>query len=55
MVVDVARDHPQLVRSLVLAEASITSLVANNEAAKPSLAEIGKTSKAATSWSEQPI
>ncbi len=42
-----AKEHPELTRSLVLAEPSITSLVANNEDAKPLLAEFGKVANAA--------
>lgn len=43
----VAREHPELVRSLVLAEASLNSLIANNDEAKPLLAEVSKVSKTA--------
>jgi non-heme chloroperoxidase len=43
----VARQHPELVRSLVLAEASLNSLIINNDEAKPLLAEFGRAAKAA--------
>jgi non-heme chloroperoxidase len=43
----VVRKHPELIRSLVLAEASLNGLIANNEEAKPQLAEVGKTIKTA--------
>jgi pimeloyl-ACP methyl ester carboxylesterase len=43
----VAKDHPELVRSLVLAEASLNGLIAGNEEAKPQLAQVGATMKAA--------
>jgi pimeloyl-ACP methyl ester carboxylesterase len=43
----VAKEHPELVRSLVLAEASLNSLIANNDDAKPLLAEWGKVVKPA--------
>jgi pimeloyl-ACP methyl ester carboxylesterase len=43
----VAKEHPELVRSLVLAEAGLGSLIANNDDAKPLLAEWGKVVKAA--------
>jgi pimeloyl-ACP methyl ester carboxylesterase len=43
----VAREHPELVRSLVLAEAGLGSLIANNDDAKPLLAEWGKVAKVA--------
>jgi pimeloyl-ACP methyl ester carboxylesterase len=42
-----AKDHPELVRTLVLAEASLGGLVAGNEEAKPQLAQVGATMKAA--------
>jgi pimeloyl-ACP methyl ester carboxylesterase len=43
----VARDHPELVRSLVLAEPGLNSLVANVDEAKPLLTEFFKVAKAA--------
>jgi pimeloyl-ACP methyl ester carboxylesterase len=42
-----AREHPELVRSLILAEAGIGSWIANKDEAKPLLAEGGKVSKTA--------
>jgi non-heme chloroperoxidase len=47
MVAFVAKEHPELVRSLVLAEASLNSLIANNDEAKPLLAEVSKVNKTA--------
>lgn len=46
----VAKEHPELVRSVVLAEASIVTLIANNEEAKPLLAEVGKVAKTAKEY-----
>jgi pimeloyl-ACP methyl ester carboxylesterase len=42
----VAKEHPELIRSLVLAEPSLNGLIANNDEAKPMLAEFGKVVKA---------
>jgi pimeloyl-ACP methyl ester carboxylesterase len=47
VVANVAKDHPELVRGLVLAEPSLNALVANKDEAKPSLADVGKVGKAA--------
>jgi non-heme chloroperoxidase len=41
----VAKDHPELIRSLVLAERGVASWVANVEEAKPPLAEVFKVAK----------
>ena len=49
MAVLVAKEHPELVRTLALAEASLGALVANNEEAKPGLAQVGATMKTAQS------
>jgi pimeloyl-ACP methyl ester carboxylesterase len=43
----VAREHPELVRSLVLAEPSLNGLIAANEDAKPQLAQVGAVMKTA--------
>lgn len=43
----VARDHPELVRSLVLAEASLNGLIASNAEAKPQLARVSMIMKTA--------
>jgi pimeloyl-ACP methyl ester carboxylesterase len=45
IVANVAKDHPELIHSVILAEATIISLIANNEEAKPLLAQIGKEAK----------
>jgi non-heme chloroperoxidase len=45
VVANVAKDHPELIRSLVLAEPSLNGLIANNDEAKPTLAEAGKVAK----------
>jgi len=42
----VAKEHPELIRSLVLADPSLNSLIVNNDEAKPMLAEFGKIAKA---------
>jgi pimeloyl-ACP methyl ester carboxylesterase len=47
MAILVAKEHPELVRTLVLAEASLGGLVAGNEEAKPQLAQVSATMKAA--------
>lgn len=47
MAVLVAKEHPELIRTLILAEASLGALVANNEEAKPDLAQFSATAKAA--------
>jgi pimeloyl-ACP methyl ester carboxylesterase len=44
-----AKDHPDLLRTLVLAEASLGGMIAGNEEAKPQLAQVGATMKAAQS------
>jgi pimeloyl-ACP methyl ester carboxylesterase len=46
----VAKEHPELVRTLVLAEASINSLIINNETAKPLLGEVGKVATTAQEY-----
>jgi len=43
----VAREHPELVRSLVLAEPSLNGLIAANEDAKAQLAQVGTVMKTA--------
>ena len=47
VVANVAKDHPELVRGLVLAEPALNGLIANNDQARPMLAEVGKVGKAA--------
>jgi pimeloyl-ACP methyl ester carboxylesterase len=46
----VARDNPQLVRSLVLAEASLNSMIASKDEAKPLLVEVGNAAKTAQEY-----